>query len=647
MGYQIHFSAQRENLCALVLILLLAGALAGCSSEVAPQSSVPSHFKSSPFGKALTQQEVLDLLEERQQFAKDKISEVCKLLEGVRDEASADTVSSKVEKINNELSDELLFSRRNTLSVSMTDEEYEQLGDSLRKSTEDFQIELRDNFMNRLANIGKKLGSNPKLRMSAGMRLAPAMSTLEMNVNPVETGTIFSFTRQYPEEQAAYIALAQVQGGEQLVEYLKAIGGFSNNISKTVDGKFFARIAPIDDLQIFVSKIDVGQVIEVDADARVIQLELSDADLASLKQKQKKREEEQRQAAKAEQKETQRKKGEKLKGEIGSVVDDRDRLLRSCLAQLQGITTVITAGEAGESIRSLCDEYRRAAENLSVAIVEYRQEVGVAPEYEDASQKLIQEIDEELDRVNSDAKLRVRLARIFGPNLNAKRLLEIEPPFHGYPNPAEDRRHADFLAANLIELQDGDVFERGKALERLATVDPTKVSDKRLRNEITRAIRDVALANDGRDADEALQPLVVWGGKYSVPILAQLLENEMLFSKHDDIIRLLGKYPSNEGAKAVAKFVGELGEHRLACETLLAMGSVAEEAVMEIAPSDDPEISLAAVYILGEIGSEKSLPLLRQGRSSTNRDVKRASSEAAKKIVRRTRQSEANEASKK
>jgi len=509
--------------------------------------------------------------------------------------------------------------------------------DAIHASIEKFNKEIDDQFKQRLIKAASRLGSDQRLQMLAMSEFAPVMMEFESNLHRIETGTNFTVSQEYPDELATIIVSDQPIGGELLIGYLQEKNELPNNETKKVGDQYLLRIAPIKDLQQFANNIEIGNILDIDLESRVIQLELTDADLAKLRAAEKERDAEKRRIAKVEQQENIRQEKGKLGGEIAEADKKRNDALTACLARLEGITTIRSASEAGKAIEKLCDDYRDADKDLRETQVEYSTEIGGDPASRAESAALFEKIETEIIRIGSDTKLRAVMARFFGPNLNAKRLLEIEPPFRGYPNRAEDRSHPDFLVSNLIDLTIGNVFERDKALDRLANVDPATV-EKQLRKEITQAIRDTAIANEGRDADDALQPLLVWGGKYSVPTLIQLLEIDRLFSQHDDFIRALGQFPSDKSAHAVAKFVGELREHKIACQTLVAMGSVAEAAVMNIAPSDDPDISLAAVFILGEIGTEKSLPLLRKGRSSTNTQVKQAAILAAKKIVRRTKE---------
>ena len=627
------------TLRAAFAAMLFASLFGGCFSEPildnSPKSSYAAHFDSRHGGSVLSRDQVLERIEKKQQSKKDYLHKVLTQLEGIRDEPSARDAYGKIESLNKSVENEFSRNSSNNPTVVMTDQQYEEMFDAIQASKDKFEQEAVCQLKQRMIKAASKLGSDPNLRMLAMSEFAPVMMEFESNLNMIDRGTNFMIFREFPDELAAIIVIDQPVEGELLIDYLQENNDFSNVETKKRDGQLLLRVCPIEDFQQFADSIDIGKVFEKDTDARVIQLELSDVDLTKLRAADKKRRAEKQRLAKAEQQEILRQEKVEKNGGIAEAAKTRNLALTACLARLQGITTIRSASEAGKPLGELCQDYRGANKDLRETQNEYRKDFGGDPTTQDEDATLLGKIEAEISRLNSDAKLRAVLARFFGQNLDAKKLLEIEPPFHGYPNPAEDSEHSDFLIANLIDLSVGDFFERKEALERLANVDSAKV-EKQLRNEIARAIRHIALADEGRQADNALQALLVWAGKYSAPTLIQLLEIDRLFSIHDDIIRALAKFPSGKGAHAVARFVGELGEHKLACQTLVAMGSVAEDAVMKIAPSDDADISLAAVFILGKIGTEKSLPLLRKGRSSTNHQIKQAAILAAKKIVRRS-----------
>ncbi len=86
-------------------------------------------------------------------------------------------------------------------------------------------------------------------------------------------------------------------------------------------------------------------------------------------------------------------------------------------------------------------------------------------------------------------------------------------------------------------------------------------------------------------------------------------------------------------ARALASKLGNFFSGQDVVAALKKMGSVAEEALIETAPSSNADVALAAVALLGDCGTEKCYPLLRQAMKSRNRMVK----EAAKNSLTRIR----------
>ena len=69
-------------------------------------------------------------------------------------------------------------------------------------------------------------------------------------------------------------------------------------------------------------------------------------------------------------------------------------------------------------------------------------------------------------------------------------------------------------------------------------------------------------------------------------------------------------------------------------DTGIASGFMADGSVN---PSDDPKTSLAAVELLGDVGTSKSIRLLRQAMKSTNPQVREAAKQSSRMIRERER----------
>ncbi len=68
---------------------------------------------------------------------------------------------------------------------------------------------------------------------------------------------------------------------------------------------------------------------------------------------------------------------------------------------------------------------------------------------------------------------------------------------------------------------------------------------------------------------------------------------------------------------------------------LLAIGSDAEDALIAAAGAGDSKTSIAAIELLGDLGMEKSLDLMRRAQVSRDRSVRSTAMTAVAKINRR------------
>jgi hypothetical protein len=182
------------------------------------------------------------------------------------------------------------------------------------------------------------------------------------------------------------------------------------------------------------------------------------------------------------------------------------------------------------------------------------------------------------------------------------------------------------------QLQDGSHFEQEDAIERLLEIDPQDVSLER-RKEIARTLKELAF--DTGPPDGAINGLALWGGRYSVPILIELLESAHV-RPPDEFWDAIARYPASESAEAVAKRLGNPFCHEQAVRCLRKMGSVAEPALIMAAPSRDAEVTIAALQLLGDFGTEKSVPVLKKASSSRNPDVRDLAKAALERIRDRT-----------
>jgi hypothetical protein len=212
-----------------------------------------------------------------------------------------------------------------------------------------------------------------------------------------------------------------------------------------------------------------------------------------------------------------------------------------------------------------------------------------------------------------------------------ERNMKEEGPDPSDPNYFE--KLADMLAGN-------DHFAQQKAIDLLLDATPSQVEAPETRKKIAKYFKKIAESDDHFNSKKAIKGLVIWGGKYSVPILLKLLDQAHRFDK-EDIIRALGELKDPQAAEAVTAYLGEFHSREAAFAALKQMGPAAEDALIAAAPSDNADVCLPCINLLGDVGTDKSLPLLREAQNSKNPDVRGAAKAAMKKIVARKNKAKA------
>jgi HEAT repeat protein len=179
--------------------------------------------------------------------------------------------------------------------------------------------------------------------------------------------------------------------------------------------------------------------------------------------------------------------------------------------------------------------------------------------------------------------------------------------------PASDPQHPDYYKHNLADMASFDLRRRSAAVQRLANEDPSKVEDAEVRNGIARAMGEAAFdtMTPFSTRAEAVEGLVTWGSTYSVPLLLELLEDNVL-PVRKAVYQALAKLEDERAIEPVARrFAGEIFSRDDAAECLKAFGAKAEDAVLQYAKPNDPTLTKATVNLLAEIGTKKSLGPLK------------------------------------
>ena len=153
---------------------------------------------------------------------------------------------------------------------------------------------------------------------------------------------------------------------------------------------------------------------------------------------------------------------------------------------------------------------------------------------------------------------------------------------------------------------------KNQAIDALLKADPASASPE-AKKKVARAFKALAEDNDTFDRQKAVRGLVKWAGTYSVPILLKMLNSGNPFDE-EAVLRALAELKDARGAPALAKRLKDFRLKEVARDGLVAMGSGAEDAVLALANTDDADLYNTVIALLGDVGTEKCLDVLRQAR---------------------------------
>ena len=238
--------------------------------------------------------------------------------------------------------------------------------------------------------------------------------------------------------------------------------------------------------------------------------------------------------------------------------------------------------------------------------------------------------DPEQKKMREEAQARMEAAR----KRREEERLAREKEERG-PDPS-DPQYYDNLVERMLS---GNFSHRDKAIAALLVADPAQVPADAAKK-IARGFKTLADGDNIFDRRKAIKGLVIWGGKYSVPILLRMLDADG-FSNQEEILKGLAELKDPRAAKVFAARLGDFRFHQLAVSALNDMGSGAEDAVLEVAPSEDAKICIAALTVLGNIGTDKSISMLQKGQASRNTNVRTVARESMRMVNVRIREEKA------
>ncbi|MBN1908281.1 MAG: hypothetical protein JW818_00955 [Pirellulales bacterium] len=180
-------------------------------------------------------------------------------------------------------------------------------------------------------------------------------------------------------------------------------------------------------------------------------------------------------------------------------------------------------------------------------------------------------------------------------------------------------------------LLSGNLLEQRDAMAVLLATSPEEVESPETRKRIARAFRSIAEGGHMHEQEQAIRGLVTWGGKYSTPILLKMFNRSIGF-RRSPLYEAFGELKDPAVVPTVMAQLGNPMEHKEAAECLRQIGPAAEDEVLKWVPSPDPVVCLKAIAVLSELGTEKSLPMLRKASARGNPTIKQAAMNAINQI---------------
>lgn len=616
----------------------------GCSRHPEAIAKVIEHQAINDNVEFATHDEVLRIHREFTAAVITDAERMCTVLETIHDNESA-LAAARDWQANSSTKPafDSTVVKNNQVRIQMNDVEFERLSSDI-DAANDAASKQMESITTRQKSVVSRIANDPKIGMEARMRLDSTMlglSALAKKLQELGEKNVM-LLRRYPPELRATVVMNRIHKCDAMGPYL------SNKVkaklfhANEIDSYYAIELSPVSDLPSLIQAIDIGAIENIDESHRIVEIHLGDkevSELAAIEDGNRKRIAEEQSLVKQTQEANNRqlklKNADTFKQSALQAKQTYMESLDKLWAHLQRIDSVPSYRDHIGMIKSEVNASRHAKAQLDRSKGSYRSLAQEELDIELIDRDSLEKIDIEIGRLKLDYKLRALLATSFGKNVSAEELLNVEAPPGGYTNPAEDPKHPEFFGANLVDLMSERSINRRDALTRLKRIEPSEVADVELRKEITRTIRDIAVEEHSFDQMAAAECLCKWAGRHSVTYLGEILRKHRSSSDRAILMNLLAQFPSDESARIVCEWVGDRSNSEAACLALVKMGSVAEEAVLEITPVPDPLQCLSGVRVLGEIGTKKSLPLLQKARASSNRDVKEAAREAARKISTR------------
>ncbi len=257
---------------------------------------------------------------------------------------------------------------------------------------------------------------------------------------------------------------------------------------------------------------------------------------------------------------------------------------------------------------------------------------------EEANKRVKQEIEEAGKKAKEDLK---ESAKKFagdiaeGPNPLQRggmpnRAEELTLPDETDPNYFE--RMADILNTNSRE----NFIQITNAADQLLVKDPSQVKSNKTRKKIFEGYS--RLVNDPITESLGIRGLLKWNGDDGVKEAIRLIEESDSALRDSMLVIALGETKNPRTAPLLAKALSLSPRNGPAKRALRSIGPPAENSVLEIIPSLNPFEFTDAIEVLGDIGSARSLKLLRKAQWSRDPMVQESVKNAIARILERQKE---------
>jgi hypothetical protein len=233
-----------------------------------------------------------------------------------------------------------------------------------------------------------------------------------------------------------------------------------------------------------------------------------------------------------------------------------------------------------------------------------------------------------VDRNNEQQTLKLKLTAEKLPPLDDEQLLKVVGRWLPNESDPDYYKHLSELMWNAEKLGVNDA-----AVDKLLFVDDVAQIDQEVRKQVARNFRSVAMQDTVADG-RAVEGLVLYAGKYSVPVLIELLDRPAS-RIHNEVIAALGRLRDPRGAVKLAECLKNDSERDAAMQALEEMGPVAEVPLIKAAESDDTLVVQQVIQMLGQMGTKKSYPILRRLSRQRDEEISSAAKNALTTIIYR------------